>query len=766
MLAIVIALLSAVVALGAWLQAHRRIYLAQYVFFLRYPIVLGCLLFAGPLVAVTWGKSLVGNLFVLEGAEIAAVTAMGFFAVGTAAFTFNLIVAFTYDRTKLPLYKPKPGEAVDLTSQAALSAHLARAHLGTSLVLLAPLAIVLIVRSPQPWYRAAAWVGCGLFLAGLAHRYLSDEVARWGSNAIRGFQGLRRRLAKETPPDGAKGPLQRARNWLESTFQDGFAGEDGGVKDWHQRAISFFLVSFALYLIGYPTMSIRWGGRELSSLIPVLVYLLLLFVVFGWLLAFLSFYFDKFRIPALTPLLVTWALSYVFEKDHYFQLCHLPSPGAAVTAGCSLTPDRAAEKWAERNSNGARKRPMIVVAASGGGISASYWTARVLTALSSSEGGLGPEFAKSIALVSSVSGGGVGAAYFVDAYRENSRLDAPALERIMSAAGDSSLPETAYAIAYHDVFRTLFPFAVWSDPRDRGWALEHSWRRWLSPPEVTLADWRRGVEQGWRPTHIFNVTIAETGEHLILGPFDCPSRSCAGNNGEWRAQSLPGLYGGECDLPVATAARLSATFPWITPLSRAPREMENGYHLADGGYYDNFGVVAAIEWLSSVHQKHPLAQLADKIIVVQVRASRDQHQDAKGEGGPLYASLGPLLTLSNVRSTSQRNHNDAELVGFKTLLWSQGVALETVEFTLDEEAPLSWHLTAADKRRIAADWDDTATLDRRKLLACLWDKSPADWPTRCGTEPRIELSSPAAPAQLFQQVRKAVEQPPIVGIRN
>jgi hypothetical protein len=53
----------------------------------------------------------------------------------------------------------------------------------------------------------------------------------------------------------------------------------------------------------------------------------------------------------------------------------------------------------------------VVVAASGGGITASLWTARVLTAL---QGEVGTDFTRSIRLISSVSGGSVGTMYFLD----------------------------------------------------------------------------------------------------------------------------------------------------------------------------------------------------------------------------------------------------------------------------------------------------------------------------------------------------------------
>ena len=61
---------------------------------------------------------------------------------------------------------------------------------------------------------------------------------------------------------------------------------------------------------------------------------------------------------------------------------------------------------------------LIVVAASGGGIQAAAWTAQVLSGLDTeNDGNFGPK----VRLISAVSGGSVGAMYFVDAYRERTR---------------------------------------------------------------------------------------------------------------------------------------------------------------------------------------------------------------------------------------------------------------------------------------------------------------------------------------------------------
>jgi hypothetical protein len=738
----------ALIVLGTWLlirQQRQGTFLVQYLFFLRYPIALGLLLAAGPIAAVTAGREMFGNLFSLEPVGAGIATLLGFFAASTVVYSFNLIFALTPVRTRLPFFKgPSVQEA--LARQDRLAEALSRRHFHAVAILLLPLALVLLHEAPGSLGAELLGVMCGGAAAG-ALAALAWLVGGWWMSRP-GFPAAPRRSRTAF------------LEWLWSTFSDGFVSTGHGEDRWHWGALMFFGLSVLVYVAGYLIIGASFAspGRRLADAVPALSYLLMLAMVFGWLLAFLSFYFDKFRVPPLVPLVAVWLVSYaVGVKDHYFSLTHAAVASTPSPRPCALSPGEAVAVWARAHSDtGARKPTMVVVAASGGGITASLWTARVLTALSSTDEGLGPGFARSITLVSSASGGGLGAAYFVDAYTAQQPPRAAA--RIVEAAGASSLHATAFALAYNDLFRALVPVLVSAASPDRGSALEASWRRWLTRPDVTLGGWRAGVQEGWRPTQIFNVTIAETGERLLLGPIDCPTRACVANGVSWRGSSLPDLYGPGCDVPVVTAARLSATFPWVTPLSRAPIG-DKAYHLADGGYYDNFGMITAIEWLSSVHAEHPLAELVDKVLVIQIRASESERKEPRLSRGWLYATLGPLVTLLNVGTTSQRNHNDAELLGLKALLGAQHVPLETVEFELAEKSPVSWHLTPAEKTRIVAQWTRSpGIVEHRARLECLWKNAGRDWPVACGTERPIDLKSASGPAQVFHQARAAAER--------
>ena len=165
-------------------------------------------------------------------------------------------------------------------------------------------------------------------------------------------------------------------------------------------------------------------------------------------------------------------------------------------------------------------------------------------------------------------------------------------------------------------------------------------------------------------------------------------------------------------------------------------------HFADGGYYDNYGVATAVEWLTSQLTSGTLRNLS-RVLLLEIRASEDDA--AKSNPGWLTASLGPLLALNNVRATAQRNRNDIEVADLKSKLSNRGIAFESVAFVLSKEykEPLSWHLNDLEKRAIVAGWNGDDTQRARRRLKCLW-LTPTQWWAQCDT---ADMVTPAARAQ-------------------
>ena len=102
-------------------------------------------------------------------------------------------------------------------------------------------------------------------------------------------------------------------------------------------------------------------------------------------------------------------------------------------------------------------RTPILVAATGGGIQAAAWTARVLTGIDDAlPVDLRDAYTHSIRLLSAVSGGGVGAMYFSERYRANG-FDHTQLDQVVAKAETSSLDDVAWGATYPDALATFFP---------------------------------------------------------------------------------------------------------------------------------------------------------------------------------------------------------------------------------------------------------------------------------------------------------------------
>src|SRR5262249_15591949 len=156
------------------------------------------------------------------------------------------------------------------------------------------------------------------------------------------------------------------------------------------RAVGVFLVTASvdavLGLLAWPR------GADLA--VPALAFVLVIIVILAWVLSFLSFQFDVHRVPVVVAILaIVLSLQLFIPNNHSFPT--YPWPPATPLP---LASDAIQARW-ERGGKG----PGVIVAASGGGITASLWTAVVLERLHQEI----PEFGPKVLLLSSVSGGGV-----------------------------------------------------------------------------------------------------------------------------------------------------------------------------------------------------------------------------------------------------------------------------------------------------------------------------------------------------------------------
>jgi hypothetical protein len=706
-------------------EALRRVFsVLPYVYLLRFPALTAIgLIGLAYLSFFTGARSLLENLFDLQAAGIFWVSLVAFLIAWAVMASSRLILLYGSPRFKVaPLgvkqtfnrwYLVRHGLlAVPLTISAVL---FARQNVSGGLPVAALMAVLGLLAS-----LGAVWVSTWIQRRLTPPESALSQVDLLVPSTVSAQQSFK--SAGETPMprwgDWVMRKLQRLFKPLGAGYVDRRSGE---ILTGHVMALSLFAITVLVYGLVGGTKAFLLGA---SFNIPALAYVLWLFLLFCWGMTALSFFLDRHRLPVLIPILVWLILTAQLpQADHIYELQALPAQAISSQPAAPVEVLQAKMQ----STSPEPKNAIIVVAASGGGIQAAGWTAQVLAGLERDRPG---QFGRLIRLISAVSGGSVGAMYFANTY-QNGALEPQRLESAINQSMHSSLDEIAWGLVYPDFLRTLCPFCFGS--MDRGQALELALTRAdqmtaSTLDRATLAGWRSDVERGHRPAVIFNTTITDTGERLLLAT-SLPAKSsqqadpAAGLSDVRGSRSFSDIYG-DRDLKIVTAARLSAAFPYASPAARANLSGPQ-YHVVDGGYYDNYGISSLAQWLDeALYDGCGINQ----VLVVQIRAfpvGDDERQPRKQpatQRGWFYQAFAPVSTLMNVRTAGQFAHNQVEFDLLQKVLKSRNIDLINAEFEFQSQPPnnppascegvrqrytppLSWHLTTQQKNAVRQEWE-------------------------------------------------------------
>jgi len=378
-----------------------------------------------------------------------------------------------------------------------------------------------------------------------------------------------------------------------------------------------------------------------------------------------------------------------------------------------------------------------------------------------------------LVLASGVSGGSVGLLPYLLEYtaRDSPHGDKtffpaspPALNSSPLALADritrpprcSSLEAVGWGLVYHDLFRLITPIRIPgslasdSEP-DRSWALAAAINRNLHDihcqtdaehleglpaisdgKALTLEKAAEMLSSGALPAFTFNTTAAETGSRFLLSNYHVPAPDLWPSslratdpqpyNDFIPAESFLQVYSADpsqrdasvkpmayADLPLATAARLSATFPIVSSGTRIPLAYTaHAYHFLDGGYFDNDGTASAIEFLKSAVGNDGANGKHLKILLIEIRdddgqqvttdsdALIQQNASSAPPWTPVTQATGVFEGLWNAGHVSISRRNRRELCIFETAY--PHVEIHHIVFTIpdgtDGLSPLSWNLTS------------------------------------------------------------------------
>ncbi|WP_378176326.1 patatin-like phospholipase family protein [Aquimarina sp. SS2-1] len=322
------------------------------------------------------------------------------------------------------------------------------------------------------------------------------------------------------------------------------------------------------------------------------------------------------------------------------------------------------------------KFPVIMVSAEGGGSRAGLWSFLVHSYLY--EKSNGRYFEENLLSLTGASGGSVGnSMFFAEAqranasnskakFRFNTDADYPTLRYKASVIyKENYLSVALLSLLGRDLFKevtSLFSF------KNRGQLLEEQWsqayrryfadvkgesvldREFLSFYKQAFNDSPAQHHQKRPPLLLINTTHTQTGNYNIISPAKYSHlRPLIGMNDflENIQLSYP-----DNSVSLATAMRINASFPFITPVGEVRRisgekELESDQY-ADAGYYDNIGgrVSRGIEEVFKRVLNDSFPDLINKIEMKHLVIANEEERKIAKTSTQLSA---PLTTLRNIR---------------------------------------------------------------------------------------------------------------------
>src|SRR5215470_594208 len=487
-------------------RLQRLIEWLTYAYLIRFPLLTAAALVGIPYAAFwTGARSLLENLFDLDPGAIMLVTMTALLSAWSVMVTARLVLTYSSERFGV--------------AQAKIGS-LGWRHILLFGLLAAPVIAGVVYEIVKLWDYTLPSTANLWKIAALAPGIITALFLLWSADLLqRRFNSpaTNRKapdllMPSERPLTGGvirrlseSGPVMTAPGWLAKRLMNipHFSGR--GYVDYdadpnkrfpllpgHGGALAMSLLFGTVY-VAVGVITSPWVT---SLRAPSLAGLLLLLTMLNWGLSGLAFFFDRYRIPVMISIVILLGLSsIVFPRSDSYYIIYPKGDGAGA-------------EFKQQNLLQAREgAKVILVAANGGEIQAAAWSARVLTGIEEGcrKGGDcgGRSFARSVRVISAVSGGSVGVMHFANAYgkygaKDGELPDNGALEQVVKLAGRSSLDGVAWGLVYPDFLRVVAPFLseipfFWRT--DRGRALEFEWQH-DADLNAWLGEWRRDTMMG------------------------------------------------------------------------------------------------------------------------------------------------------------------------------------------------------------------------------------------------------------------------------
>ncbi|MBC6996441.1 hypothetical protein QWY85_03045 [Neolewinella lacunae] len=384
------------------------------------------------------------------------------------------------------------------------------------------------------------------------------------------------------------------------------------------------------------------------------------------------------------------------------------------------------ENWKAKQNE--ERPPLVIVCASGGGLTAALWATHIAQTI---EGCSDGAFLHHTALMTGASGGQIGLAYLREAYLSDPNFRENDVFRLDRISRDLLNP-VAFSIVSNDVFLPLARVTVGgkSYRRDRAYGFE---RELAINTDHTLdkAIWTyREPERTARiPLLFVTPSIVDDGRRMVISPQGVTYMTASEAATRGNLALMPDmvdfrwlLAGQDADsLRFITALRMNATYPYVLPLVRLPTTPV--IRLMDAGYRDNYGITSAVRFVSVFRDW--ILENTSGVHIVQISAFREREPEpeAADNRGVVSSLFRPVGVAGNILSV-QILDQEVLLGQLAATLGPENFHLYRFNYQPAADDPLrtsvSFHLTEQERRQVLrASQDPAVQVEMDRLVRML-----------------------------------------------
>lgn len=370
-------------------------------------------------------------------------------------------------------------------------------------------------------------------------------------------------------------------------------------------------------------------------------------------------------------------------------------------------------KWKTKNNpsdDQVHKPKMVFINVSGGGLRSSMWT---VYSLQYADSLLGGRLLDQTQLITGSSGGMIGAAYLRELYlqKQQHKLKSYYLSSYRTNISKDILNPIAFTIATSEWLFPLRYFEVDGHryAHDRGHAFE---QRLLENTggvfNKRLMDYKHPEANAYIPMMIFSPSIVNDGRKMLISPLGI---SYITQNAKTDKTNFNKLFDAieysrffkaqdAEKTQFTTVLRMSATFPYISPVVSLPSDPI--IEIVDAGLRDNYGLETTLRFIKTFNDW--IAENTSGVVIIQIR---DKHKNIPIDENPsqtLIDALGRPMGSFYGNLFQVQDFNQNQQIQMADLWCRSNIDVVDLELRneLNDRISLSWHLTNKEKKKVFA----------------------------------------------------------------